>query len=165
MCVLIPSSGQAAAATFVIARALQTNLEIVVPAAVNLGAALPGTTLSRQMGTVTVYDTRPINPNVWTVTVSATAFTTGAGSPAQTIPTSRVSYWSGPATRAVGGGNLIPGQPTSAQAQVLTVPRVAFRKTSGNANNRVSWNPTLVIAIPSTAVAGLYQGRVTHSVS
>ncbi|MGX7676763.1 hypothetical protein [Plantactinospora sp. DSM 117369] len=155
----------AAGASYVISRALQLELTITVPAAVSLGAGMPGTTISRQIGMVTVRDNRPVNPNTWTVTVFSTPFTTGAGTPAQTIPTSRVSYWSGPATRSTGGGNLIPGQPTGGQAQALTAPRTAFRKTSGNAVNRVSWNPTLEIAIPSDALTGLYRGTVTHSVS
>lgn len=156
----------AAGATFVIAHALQQHdLMITVPASVNLAAGLPGTTISKKTGTVTVRDTRMISPNTWTVTVSSTAFTTGTGSPTQTIPAGRMSYWSGPATRASGGGMLVPGQLTSAQAQALNAPRTAFRKTSGNANNRVSWNPTLVMAIPADAVTGLYRGTVTHSVS
>ncbi|AVT36548.1 hypothetical protein C6W10_08735 [Plantactinospora sp. BB1] len=155
----------AAAATFVVSRLRQTDLSITVPATASLGAGLPGATLSRRLGVVTVRDSRPINPNTWTVTVTSTPFITGSGSAAQTIPTSRVSYWSGPVTRHTGGGNLVPGQPTSAQAQALTVPRIAFRKTSGNANNRVSWMPTLVVSIPSGAVVGLYRGTVTHSVS
>ncbi|TDC33229.1 hypothetical protein [Micromonospora sp. KC213] len=156
---------RSAAVTLTIAQAPVGELTITVPAVVSLGGGPPGGTISQQMGAVTVRDTRSASPNTWAVTVTATAFTTGAGTPAQTIPTTRVSYWSGPATRASGGGSLAPGQPTSAQAQTLTAPRTAFRKISGNAPNRVSWQPTLVISIPSGAATGLYSGRVTHSVS
>ncbi|XTZ16516.1 hypothetical protein ACQSSU_03760 [Micromonospora echinospora] len=155
----------ASAATFVVAWALQTGLEMTAPSSVSLGGGQPGTTLSGQMGAVTVRDNRPVNPNTWTVTVTSTAYTTGTGTSAATIPASQMSYWSGPATRSTGGGNLVPGQPTRAQAQTLAVPRIAFRKTSGNANNRVTWDPGLVITLPATAVTGLYRGTVTHSVS
>ncbi|EEP72238.1 hypothetical protein MCAG_02565 [Micromonospora sp. ATCC 39149] len=154
-----------AAATFVVARALQTGLELTAPSSVSLGGGRPGDTLSRSMGDVTVRDNRPVNPNTWTATVTSTSFTTGAGASAATIPAGQMYYWSGPATRSTGGGTLVPGQPTRAQAETLAVPRTAFRKSSGNGRNRVTWNPTLMITLPSTAVAGLYRGTVTHSVS
>jgi hypothetical protein len=32
-------------------------------------------------------------------------------------------------------------------------------------NNTTTWNPTLIVTIPSTAVAGTYTGTVTHSVA
>lgn len=146
-------------------RLAQQMLSITVPSAANLGAAFTGTTLSGRLGAVTVEDHRIVNPNTWTATVSATSFRTGTGTPAQTIPNSQVSYWSGPATKSTGGGTLIPGQLTAAQAQSLTVSRTAFRKTAGSGNNTVTWTPTLLVAIPSTAVLGLYTATITHSVA
>ncbi|GAB2942510.1 hypothetical protein GCM10027280_33870 [Micromonospora polyrhachis] len=141
------------------------NLSIIVPSAVSLGAARTGTTLGGRLGTVTIDDQRLVNPNTWTATVSATSFQTGAGGTGRTIPNTQLSYWSGPETKSTGGGTLIPGQLTPAQAQSLGVPRIAFRKTSGNGNNRVSWNPTLVVAVPTGITAGLYVGTITHSVA
>ncbi|MEH1098693.1 hypothetical protein [Micromonospora sp. CPCC 205561] len=158
-------SAPAVGASFVIARALETGLEVSASASVSLGGGRPGATPSRQLTAVTVRDSRPVNPNTWTATVTSTAFTTGTGTSTATIPASQLSYWSGPAIRSTGGGNLIPGQPTRPQAQTLAAPRVAFRKTSGNANNRVTWSPGLVLNLPATAVSGLYRGTVTHSVS
>ncbi|MDG4828105.1 hypothetical protein O7627_02150 [Solwaraspora sp. WMMD1047] len=145
--------------------AAQAALTITVPASRNLGNVFPGSSVSGQLGTVIVSDTRAINPNTWTVTVSSTAYTTGGASPAETIANSRISYWSGPQTAGTGGGNRVPGQLTSAQAQTLGVPRVAFSKTSGNQNNTCRWNPTVIVSVPAGAVAGLYTGRITHSVA
>ncbi|WP_428963289.1 hypothetical protein [Micromonospora fluostatini] len=154
------------AATDPVALARVVGLDIAVPAAVNLGVGFVGGTLTGRLGSVEVRDQRgPVNPNLWVVTVSATAFVTGAGGAGRTIANGQVSYWSGPAVRETGGGTLVPGQVTQAQAVTLGVPREAFRKTAGNGNNMVSWSPTLRIAIPSGVVAGSYTGTITHSVA
>nr|MDT0662703.1 hypothetical protein [Micromonospora sp. DSM 115978] len=146
--------------------ARQGSLSISVPPSRALGSTFVGATLSGQLGNVTVSDNRAgVNPNTWTVTVSSTAYTTGAGLPAQTIANSRMSYWSGPQIHGTGGGTRIPGQPTSAQAQSLGTARVAFRKISGAGNNTCQWRPTVIMSVPGTAVAGLYTGRITHSVA
>ncbi|OAH09861.1 hypothetical protein STSP_68600 [Streptomyces jeddahensis] len=140
-------------------------LSITVPASVHLGAALPGSSMSRQLGTVQVSDTRGVRNAVWTATVAATDFTTPGGGAARQISRNQVSYWSGPATKTTGPGARVPGQATSAQAQSLSVPRTAFAKTSGSGNNTTSWQPTLMVALPATAVGGTYTGTVTHSVA
>jgi hypothetical protein len=141
------------------------SLSITVPAGRNYGAGFVGGVVGGELGTVMVSDSRPVNPNTWVVRVSSTSFTTGAGLPAQTITNNRVSYWSGTATSSSGGGNLVPGQPTSAQAQTLDIPRTAFSKTSGNQDNTVAWSPRLSIMIPTGATSGTYTGRITHSVA
>ncbi|MEV4710509.1 hypothetical protein [Micromonospora sp. NPDC049374] len=146
--------------------ALTEGVDITVPASVNLGTGFTGGTLTGQLGPVQVNDVRgPVNPNAWIATVSATVFVTGGGGPQRTIANGQVSYWSGPATRSTGGGTLVPGQPTQAQAVTLNVPREAFRKISGNGNNEVRWVPTIRVAIPSSVVAGVYTGTITHSVA
>ncbi|MDG4768393.1 hypothetical protein O7632_30510 [Solwaraspora sp. WMMD406] len=160
-----PASRPAAAPAF-LGMLQQTGLNITVPGTRSYGAAPVGASISGPLGPVTVRDFRgPVNPNSWVVTVTSTAYTTGAAGPSQTIANSRVSYWSGPATRSTGGGTLVPGQPTSAQAVVLSAPRIAFRKTTGNGNNRVTWNPTVIIAVPTGVTGGTYTGRITHSVA
>ncbi|MGW7466093.1 hypothetical protein ACWGJT_15660 [Streptomyces xantholiticus] len=140
-------------------------LSITVPAAVNLGTAFPGSSISRQLGQVQVSDRRGRQNAVWTATVSASDFTTPGGGAARQISRSQVSYWSGQATTTMGTGTRVPGQATSAQAQSLSVPRTAFAKTSGNGNNTTAWQPTLIFAVPATAVGGTYTGTVTHSVA
>lgn len=144
----------------------QTGLAITVPGTRSYGAAPVGSTIGGTLGPVSVSDFRgSLNPNAWVVTVTSTAYTTGAAGPSQTIANSRVSYWSGSATSSTGGGTLVPGQPTAAQAVVLSAPRVAFSKTSGSGNNRVTWNPTLSIMVPTGVTGGTYTGRITHSVA
>ena len=51
----------------------------------------PGGTTSANLGTVQVTDDRGFGAN-WTATVAATAFTTGAGTPTETISVRRVIY-------------------------------------------------------------------------
>ncbi|MEG3636168.1 WxL domain-containing protein [Micromonospora palythoicola] len=158
---------EAAAPTGRTVRLVKTEgVDITVPAAVNLGTAFTGGVLTGPMGRVEVTDVRgPVNPNTWVATVSATIFTTGGGGAQRTISNASVFYWSGPAVQSTGGGTLVPGQLTQAQAVALNVTREAFRKTSGNGNNRVAWNPSLRIVVPTGIVAGTYTGTITHSVA
>jgi hypothetical protein len=140
-------------------------LSITVPASVDLGTGAAGTQITGQMGTVTVTDARAALTATWTATVSSTDFTTGGGTPAETIPKANVSYWSGPATATSGAGVFTPGQLTALLAVSLSVPRTAFTLTLGVGNNSCSWNPGLIVNVPVSAVAGLYTGTVTHSVA
>jgi hypothetical protein len=72
-----------------------------LPASAALGGAAPGGTISAQLGTVKVDDSRLVLAN-WTATAPATNFVTGGGSTAETITKSRLSYWSGPASAVAG---------------------------------------------------------------
>jgi hypothetical protein len=140
-------------------------LSITMPAAVNLGSGAAGGQITGQMGPVTVTDARGALTATWTTTVSSTDFTTGGGTPAETIPKAAVSYWSGPATATTGIGVFTPGQLTAILAQSLSVPRTAFTLTLGVGNNSATWNPSLIVSVPAAAVAGVYTGTVTHSVA
>ncbi|MBB2910802.1 hypothetical protein FHS43_002065 [Streptosporangium becharense] len=152
--------------TFVVAAA--GTLTITVPdGPVNLGTDNPGDQISGQLGAVTVTDQRAALTATWTASVSAASggFTTGGGTAAEVIPTSAISYWSGPATATTGTGTFVPGQLTVNDAQTLDEIRIAFRKTSGSGNNSATWNPTIVVNVPAQAVAGTYTGTVNHSVA
>jgi hypothetical protein len=140
-------------------------LSISVPSSAVLSAAAPGTTASARLGTVTVTDNRALGSASWTATVSGTTFVTGGGTAAETIPLTRVGYWSGPATATSGSGTFTPGQPAAANAVNLTVPRTAFSLASGSSVNSASWNPTLSVSFPAGAVAGTYAATITESVS
>jgi hypothetical protein len=146
------------------AAALANTLTITVPDTAALGGAAPGGTISASLGTVTVTDNRPGIAG-WTATVSATTFTTGGGTPAQTISNSAVAYWSGPATASSGGGVRTPGQPTAAQRVPLSGTVTAFTASKAVGTTLTNWAPTLVITIPSSAVAGTYTGTITHAVA
>lgn len=139
-------------------------LAVTVPTAQNFGSVASGTSsFSQALGTVTVTASGLVFPS-FTATVSATNFITGVGSSAQTISKSSISYWSGPATLAL-VQNAVPGQATAAQAQSLSVSRTAFSSTGLALSITTAWNPTIVVAIPASAVAGTYSGTITHSVA
>ena len=65
---------------------------MTAPDTVDLGSGAPGTTISGTLGTVTVTDDRALLAAAWTATASATDWTTGGGTPAETIPATDVGY-------------------------------------------------------------------------
>ncbi|MCL6735073.1 hypothetical protein [Streptomyces neyagawaensis] len=134
------------------------TLTITAPTTANLGTAAIGGTRTTQLGTITVNAQQAPS---WTATVTATHLTTNGG----TISNGNIRYWSGLATATSGAGTCTPGQPTAAQAVPLNATRSAFTRTGGNNTHSCSWNPTLTITVPSTAVAGTYQATITHSVA
>ena len=140
-------------------------LAITVPSTASLGSAAPSGTINASLGTVQVTDTRNITPDPWTVTVTATSFTTGGGTTLETIPTTAVSYWAGSATSKTGTGTFSSGQPTASDAVVLSSSRTAFTHTAGISTSSAGFNPTLIITVPAAAVAGTYTGTITHSVA
>jgi hypothetical protein len=143
-------------------------LSISLPASVSLGSGAPGATLTAQMGTVQVTDNRALLAALWTASVTTTSFTTGGATTPETVPIADVSYWSGPSTASSlpsGTGTFTPGEVNAAAAVVLSVSRTAFTLASAVGDNSLSWNPTLIIAVPAAAVAGTYTGTVTHSVA
>jgi hypothetical protein len=147
------------------ASAAHAALSISVPGSVSLGSKTPGSaSISGQLGPVTVNASGLVAPS-FTATVSTTVFTTGAGGANETIAKSAVSYWSGPATAAVGTLSTTPGQVNAAAAQSLSSSRTAFSAVGLLLTIQVVWNPTLIITLPSNAVAGTYTGTITHSVA
>jgi hypothetical protein len=132
-------------------------LAMTAPTAVNLGSGAPGTTISGSLGTVTVTDDRALLSAAWTATASSTAFTTGGGTANETIPASDVTYTPGPITTTgtiTATGTII----TLSSASQTTVAA-----TAGVGDNTASWDPTLAVAVPAAAVAGLYTGTLTQS--
>ena len=140
---------------------------ITVPSSSNLGSVPSGTaSFSARLGTVTATDdgTLLLLPS-FTATVTATNFTTGAGSVAETIPKASIAYWSGPVTASSGAQTAVPGQLTALQAVTLSQSRTAFSSSGLVLSISTSWNPTIVINIPAAAIAGTYTGTITHSVA
>jgi hypothetical protein len=150
--------------TFTVA-ASGTGLAITVPGTAALGTGGPGSTITALMGAVQVTDSRAVDPASWTASVTSTDFT--IPSTTDTIPASDVAYWSGPATATVGSGVFTPGQPTTASRAALSnsTPLTAMSLSGGAGSNSATWDPTLVVSVPGTAVAGTYSGTVTHSVA
>ena len=141
-------------------------LAITAPASTNLGSAATGTSsLTAALGSVTITDGRGALLGSWTGSVSSSDFTTGAATANETITKANASYWSGAATATTGVGTFTAGQANAGAAQALGTSKTAYSATSVIGNNTVAWNPTLIVSIPSAAVAGTYSGTVTHSVA
>ncbi|RZT77371.1 putative Ig domain-containing protein [Micromonospora violae] len=137
------------------------GLSISVPAVSALGTVTSGTTgVSGQLGPVTVTDDRgPFSGN-WVTVVASTSFTTGSGSGGETIPNSDITYASGAALASTGAGSFVP-QPGA----VLNTPRTAARWAGQSGGpNSATWNPTVLVALPSSVVVGDYTAVITHSV-
>ncbi|WP_371778405.1 hypothetical protein [Streptosporangium subroseum] len=161
MAFALPAAAAPTGDTIVTFEITAGTLDIVVPATADLGDVAAGaTSVSGQLGPVTVTDTRGALDAGWVVTVSSTAFTTGAATPAETIPASAVTYTPGAATATSGTATFTPGTPDD-----LATPITAFSATDIVGNNSATWNPTITIALPPAAVAGVYTGTITHSVA
>ena len=133
----------------------------VPPTTVNLGSSA-ASSLTGQLGIVTVNDDRGLLNGGWTAdTVSSSHFTTGGQTTAETV----AAYWSGAATATSGVGTLLGSQLTSGLAVVVNAAQTAFTGGSLVGNNSASWNPTLIVTIPAAAVVGTYTGTVTHTVA
>jgi hypothetical protein len=142
------------------------TLTITAPGTAPLGSGAPGTTISAAVGPVTVTDNRALLTAAWTATVLASPWTTGASTPAETIPVTDVGYAVGPITTtgtitATGTDHpagIVAGDLSAAAQPVVT-------GTAGVGDNSATWNPTLSVAVPASAVGGAYTGTLTHSVS
>jgi hypothetical protein len=134
-------------------------LSITAPAAANLGSGGPGSTISDDLGTVTVTDNRALLSAAWTATASSTNFTTGTSTTAETIPVSDVNYNPGDITTS----GTITATPTT--VTLSGTPQTVVAGTAGVGNNSASWDPGMVVAVPDSAVGGVYTGTLTQSVS
>lgn len=159
----LPAMGADTTTTFALTGAA---LSITAPASKNLGSAGTGSaSLSAQLGAVTVDDARGLLLGSWTASVTSTNFTTGLATANETIGKASISYWSGAATSTSGTGTFTPGQLTALLAVDLSASRTAFSASATVGNNSASWNPTVIVNIPSAAVVGTYSGTITHSVA
>jgi hypothetical protein len=134
-------------------------LSMTAPVSVNLPSGAPGTTINGNLGAVTVTDDRALLSASWTATAAASDWTTGGGTPAETIPATDVGYDPGSITTT--GTITATGTPitlSGTSAPVVT-------GTSGVGNNTASWDPALAVAVPASAVGGVYTGTLTESVS
>ncbi|MFY1697490.1 hypothetical protein [Solwaraspora sp. WMMA2101] len=144
------------------------TLDLSVPATADLGSGDGGTTITAQLGAITVDDTRAAADASWDATVEATDFETDdGGDPSEIIDVTSIDYWSGTATATTGNGTFNPGQEASGDAVALSdvTPVTAFSHDGGTGNNSATWNPTLDVNVPLANIAGTYTGTVTHSVA
>lgn len=141
-------------------------LAITAPASKDLGTAATGTaTLTSQLGAVSVADGRGALLASWTSSVASTDFSTGAATANEKVLKASVDYWSGVATSTTGTGVFTPGQATGQLAVAMSASQTAYSAASVVGNNTATWNPTVIVNIPSAAVAGVYTGTITHSIA
>lgn len=138
------------------------GLAINPPATASLGSVAAGvTTLSGQLGSVTVNDTRGALVANWTATVVSTDFTTGTSPVAdQTVTAANINYSAGTATTT--GTGVFAGVPTVGG---IATAVTAATWTGAIGNNTATWNPTITFTLSASQVAGVYNGTITHSVS
>jgi hypothetical protein len=134
-------------------------LSMSAPATADLGSSAPGTTISGALGAVTVTDDRALLAASWTAVASASDWTTGGATPAETIPAGDVGYDPGAVTTT--GTITATGTPITLAGTVAPV----VTGTAGVGDNTASWDPTLAVAVPASAVGGVYTGTLTQSVS
>ncbi len=138
---------------------LSGSLSITTPASADLGATTPGGSVANGLGDAEVTDNRGFGAN-WTATVSSTDFTTGGGSPAETIPASDATY-------AISG---LTTTGTATYTHITTVglsgnPQAVVSAANVAGNTTVTWNPTVQVTAPGGAIAGTYTATITHSVA
>jgi uncharacterized repeat protein (TIGR01451 family) len=135
-------------------------LSMTAPASSFLGAGSPGTTISANLGTVQVTDGRGFGAD-WSASVSSSNFTTGGGSPAETIPVSDALYDITGLATATGPATFgyVP------QVNLSGDPQAVVNATRVDGNTAVTWNPLIQIAVPGTAIGGTYSATIVHSVS
>jgi hypothetical protein len=49
--------------------------------------------------------------------------------------------------------------------QLSASPQAVVSATNVSGNTSVSWDPTIQVSVPSTAISGDYTATITHSVS
>ena len=119
-----------------------------------------GGTIQDNLGTIEVTDDRGFGAD-WTATVSSTDFTTGSGTPAETIP-------AGDATYAITSLATATGPATFTDVSTVNLsgnPQAVVSATNVDGNTAATWNPLIQVTVPAGAIGGTYTATITHSVS
>lgn len=130
-------------------------LTLSVPASADLGSGAPGTDISGAIGACSVVDDRALLSASWTVTASETDFANGG----QTIPATDADYAVGTITTT---GTITA---TGTDVTLSNSPQTVVTGSDGVGDNTASWDPTITVHVPASAVGGLYTGTLTQSVS
>jgi hypothetical protein len=112
--------------------------------------------MSAPLGVVTVPDDRG-GATTWVASVIVTAFTPTTGPAVTAIAASSVTYVPGTVTEV----GVTTAQP--AEASLAGVVPVVNGTSTGLST--ASWNPTISVALPAGALAGVYTATITHSVA
>jgi hypothetical protein len=160
-----PTPNGNTATTFDVGPSGTLTISAPVSADLSTGATTPvtpGGQVVGSLGTVTVTDLRSLVGTGWTASVSATAFTTGGGTPAEVIPAADLAYDPTATLTTTFGtiGSLIG----TALAALSADPQGTVTASGANGDNQATWNPVITVSVPDTAVAGTYAGTIVHSV-
>jgi hypothetical protein len=126
-----------------------------VPASASLGSGAPGTSISSSIGACTVVDNRALASASWTVTAAETDFASGP----QTIPATDSTYEVGTVTTT----GTITVTPTN--VTLSNTAQTVLTGSAGVGDSTATWDPTVTVAVPPSAVSGMYTGTLTQSVS
>lgn len=130
-------------------------LSLSVPVSADLGSGAPGTDISGPIGPCTVTDDRALLSASWTVTAAETDFANGIS----TIPATDADYTVGTVTTT----GTITVTPTN--ITLSNTAQTVLTGSDGVGDNTASWDPTIAVNVPASAVGGLYTGTLTQSVS
>ena len=127
-------------------------------------ASATGTSVSGHVGATTVTDTRGSLAG-WTVTISSSDFSDGAN---HTIPATNAKAYILPADGpTVSSGIAVPTTNYVSAATGLTLANTGqtFVTATATGSNVVTYNPSVTVTIPSTAIAGTYTATLTQTVA
>jgi hypothetical protein len=134
------------------------GISVAVQANATLTAGKTGAaSVSGSLGDVTVTDLRGGTTN-WNTSATSTTFTSVNGTTTST--STGVSYNGGSITTS--GTSAVP--PATAKSLTAT-PVVVVGPAEVSGNNTATWNPTLTVSLPATALTGTYTGTVNTSVA
>jgi len=135
-------------------------LSMTAPMSADLGFTYPGGSASAGLGTVQVTDTRGFGAD-WTVTVSATGFTTGSGTTPETIPAGDAFYDVAGLSSATGLANFSAAPQTILSGN----PQPIVSAINVDGDTSAAWDPLIDVQVPAMAIAGQYTATIVHSVS
>ncbi|MFD5565603.1 hypothetical protein [Kitasatospora griseola] len=130
-------------------------LTLSVPASAALGSGAPGTSIGAPIGPCTVVDNRALLSASWTVTAAETDFVNGPS----TIPATDATYTVGSVTTT---GTITV---TSTNVTLSNSAQTVLTGSAGVGDNTATWDPTVTVSVPASAVSGLYTGTLTQSVA
>jgi hypothetical protein len=130
-------------------------LSLSAPVSAVLGSGAPGTVIAAPVGSCTVTDDRALASASWTVTAAETDFASGV----QIIPAGAATYTPGTVTTT----GVITATPST--VTLSNSAQTVLTGSSGVGDNTASWDPTISVSVPASAVGGAYSGTLTQSVA
>lgn len=155
---LLPATSATAADTETTFTLSGGALTLTAAESAALGNTASGdTSVTGQLGTVSVTDARG-GVVGWGASAASEDFTHSTANAGST--STGITYTGGAVTES-GTVTIADGTTTALTA----APAAVATATGVNGNNTASWNPTLDVTLPSSALAGAYSATVTTSVA